>query len=149
MCLATIALPTDKTRVPEKLPFSNLFLGHELREESLEWQAPSNSSIPGLHHLALNHVRYIFPSGRQIKAKDEAEIHYESFEWLPQSEDKRSVSCYRFYHSRIEEPLMFLSACGHHESLPAVELKGIINVNAVRTLGRYKNIWNTHRPISV
>ena len=29
--------------------------------------------------MALNHVRYIFPSGRQIKAKDEAEIHYESF----------------------------------------------------------------------
>lgn len=37
-------------------------------------------------------------------------------------------------------PATFLSACGHHFSLPVIELKAVINVNTVRTLSRYKNI---------
>lgn len=91
--------------------------------------------------MALNHVRYIFPSGRQIKAKDEAEIHYESFEWLPLSLriKDQSFATDSIILELESLPPTFLSACGHHESLPAVELQGIINVNAVRTLDRYKN----------
>ena len=37
-------------------------------------------------------------------------------------------------------PATFLSACGHHFSLPVIELKAVINVNTVKTLSRYKNI---------